>query len=66
MSYMALEVAPFCTRVLAPFYLRVSTIQVGLMRMQKNRSFDQLILVVYLLGAREVEKSVTGTRRTAI
>ena len=24
MSYMALEVAPFCTRVLAPFYLRVS------------------------------------------
>jgi len=25
MSYMALEVAPFCTRVLAPFYLRVST-----------------------------------------
>ena len=25
MSTMALEVAPFCTRVLAPFYLRVST-----------------------------------------
>ena len=25
MSYMALEVAPFCTRVLAPFYLRVSS-----------------------------------------
>ena len=24
MSTMALEVAPFCTRVLAPFYLRVS------------------------------------------
>ena len=24
MSNMALEVAPFCTRVLAPFYLRVS------------------------------------------
>ena len=27
MSYMALEVAPFCTRVLAPFYLRVSTLE---------------------------------------
>ena len=25
MSNMALEVAPFCTRVLAPFYLRVSS-----------------------------------------
>ena len=43
-----------------------TAIQVGLMRMQKNRFFDQLILVVCLLGPREVEKSVTGTRRTAI
>ena len=25
MRTMALEVAPFCTRVLAPFYLRVSS-----------------------------------------
>ena len=29
MNYMALEVAPFCTRVLAPFYLRVSTLGQG-------------------------------------
>ena len=41
MSTMALEVAPFCTRVLAPFYLRVSSLmgQIVLSRLYLRLSF---------------------------
>ena len=48
MSYMALEVAPFCTRVLAPFYLRVST--EGQIRLYVGNiqevAFDNLVVKV--------------------
>ena len=45
MSYMALEVAPFCTRVLAPFYLRVSK---GSLIMKENR-LNEVIKTIILI-----------------
>ena len=56
MSTMALEVAPFCTRVLAPFYLRVSNIRLsGAIEMSRYSSADiQTRRIRFLVGLLEV------------
>ena len=55
MSNMALEVAPFCTRVLAPFYLRVSKREAVELVLSSGRNVPQI--------AAELGVSISNLRR---